>query len=380
MTKPRLLHILGDSKFGGDSVLVIAMGRAAVERGYEVDVLATHSVVQDEIRQAGLGLVDLDVVRRDIRPLWDGRGMLQLHRYLKDVPYSIVHTHGSKPGLVARFAARRAGVRGVIHTAHGFAFHEESGRAPTVFYSGIERVAARWCDRIVTVSEYHRRWALRLGIGKPDQVVAIPNGLPPERVHCSRTREAIRAELGVSDSFVVLSTGRLSEQKGIEYLIRAVPLVPDGDGALAVLLAGDGPLGPDLESLTSELGLDDRVRFLGFRRDIGDLLAAADLVVFPSLWEGLSVSLLEAMAAARPIITTRIGSNVEVTRDGEGACLIPSKDPASLADAIRTLTDDDALRDRLSRRAYDIWREHYTVEPMLEAYLSEYQALLSQAE
>ena len=131
MTPPRLLLVKGSAPFGGDCVLMLELGRAATERGFEVDVLATDPHFRDLITEQGLGLVDLDVIRREIRPLWDLRGLLRLTSYLRRTPYSIVHTHTTKPGIVGTLAARRAGIPSVIHTVHLFPFHEETGRAAT---------------------------------------------------------------------------------------------------------------------------------------------------------------------------------------------------------------------------------------------------------
>jgi glycosyltransferase involved in cell wall biosynthesis len=265
-----------------------------------------------------------------------------------------------------------------MHTVHLFPFHEETGRLVTTAYVGAERLAARWCDRIVTVSEFQRDWALRVGIGSPEQVIAIPNGVPSDRVEARRSRAEVRAELGIGDAFMILSTGRLAEQKGLEYLIRAAALLRRGMPAARIVLAGDGPLGRELAELVASLGLEDAVALLGHRSDIGDLLAASDLVVLPSLWEGLSISLLEAMAAARPVVTTSIGSNREVTNDGEAAVLVPPKDPESLAAAIRSIATDEAYRQALGMKGQQVQRERYTVSRMLDAYMGEYERLLGQ--
>lgn len=377
--RPKLLHIAGSSLFGGDSVLILEMGRAAQRAGFEVDVLATHSVFQDFIQAEGLGLVDLDVIRREIRPLWDLRGLRQLTRFLRESSYSVVHTHTSKPGVVGRLAATRAGVPVIVHTVHGFGFHEESGMLARKAYSVIERAAANWCDRIVTVSEFHRNVALGLGIADPEKILAIPNGVHPARAQSRHTRGEIRSQLGVDDEFVILSTGRLAEQKGLEYLIRALPLLSGSGRSMQVLLAGDGPLRSELEALASSLGVEDRVQFLGFRDDIGDLLSAADLVALPSLWEGMSISLLEAMAAGKAVVTTTIGSNREVTGDGYAAMLVPPKDPSSLAHAIDALMADDVRRRELGTRAGRTQSERYGMDRMLDAYLDEYERLMNRS-
>lgn len=376
MTRPRLLLVKGSAPFGGDCVLMLELGQAAREHGFDVDILATDPHFQELIRSQGLGLVDLDVIRRAIRPLWDFRGLVRLTRFLSRSPYTIVHTHTTKPGIVGALAARRAGTPAVMHTVHLFPFHEETGRIVTTAYVAAERLAARWCDRIVTVSEHQRDWALRVGVGRPDQIVSIPNGVPIDRAKPRRSRDDVRADLGLGDAFVILSTGRLAEQKGYEYLIRAAALLRDDQPAAHVVLAGGGPLRGKLEELVSSLGLEERVRLIGHRSDVGDLLAASDLVVLPSLWEGLSISLLEAMAAGKPIVTTSIGSNREVTNDGEAAVLVPPKDAASLAAAIRLLAADGHRRQELGRLAQQVQRERYSLQRMLDAYMSEYDGLL----
>jgi glycosyltransferase involved in cell wall biosynthesis len=379
MDRPALLHVVGPSKFGGDSVLVLELARAAREHGFRVDILASDPRFQELIRQEGFGLVDLDVLRREIRPVADLAALGRLTQILRRSSYDVVHTHTSKPGVIGRLAATLTGVPGVMHTVHLFGFHEESGPVATGVYSRVERAASHWCDRIVTVSEYHRDWALRLGIGTPDRVVAIPNGVPTRRASGSRPPSQVRAELGLTDELAIVSTGRLAEQKGLEYLIRAIPLLGPDRARVRVLLAGDGPLLEPLTALAGELGVLDEVRFLGFRSDVGDLLSAADLVVLPSLWEGLSISLLEALAAGRAVVTTDIGSNREVTRDGAVAFLVPPKDPSALATAIRRLVADPARREELGRLARDEQRSRYTMDRMLGSYLEEYEGLLGRS-
>jgi glycosyltransferase involved in cell wall biosynthesis len=376
---PSLLHVVGPSKFGGDSVLVLELARAAVENGFRVDVLASDPRFQDLIREQGLGLVDLDVLTREIRPVADLTALVRLTSLLRRTSYSVVHTHTSKPGVIGRLAATRTGIPAIVHTVHLFGFHEESGRLATGVYSRIERAAAHWCDRIVTVSEFQRAWALRLRIGTPEQVVAIPNGVPLQRASGVRSRADVRAELGLRDEVAVVFAGRLAEQKGVEHLIRASPLLQGDRARVRVLLAGDGPLLEPLSRLVIELGVQDVVRFLGFRSDIGDLLSAADLVVLPSLWEGLSVSLLEAMSAGKAVITTTIGSNREVTRDGAVAWLVPPKDPAALASAVRALVADPARRESLGRLARAEQSSRYTITRMVDSYLAEYEQVLSRS-
>jgi len=373
----KVLYVAGNTKFGGGVQRTASLVRMVRDLGWQADVLATDPAVQNTMRQSGAGIVDLDVIRREIRPLRDLRGAYRLYRFLRDCDYTLVHTGTSKAGFVGRFAARWARVPVVIHTAAGFAFHEESNALEVQSYAMLERLAAHWCDRIITVSESHRDWALRLGIGYRGFVKAIQSGIPQERVIPTRPTEQTRAELGLeAEEFVVLSTGRLARQKGLEHLVEAVPLVtPHMDTGIKVLLAGAGPLRAALQKQTRRLGVEKQVVFLGFRNDIAELLAASDAVVLPSLWEGLSISVLEAMAAEKPIVTTTIGSNQEVLRQGETGLLVPPKRSDRLAQAILALANDPILRRRLGAAAGEVYRERYTEERMVDQYKAEYLEL-----
>lgn len=373
----RILHIVGDSKFGGGSIMVLKLAQRAREAGYDVSVLTTDSVFQQVLKEYNIKIVDLDVIWREIRPVKDLFGLYKLYSYLRKNRYDIIHTHTSKAGFVGRIAARLAGVPIIIHTVHGFAFHEESNFIEVKLFSFLEKIAGYFCDKIVTVSEFHRKWALKLKIANEDKIVSIPNGIAKDRVIPKRKREVIREELKLSeDDFIILTTGRLAPQKGIEYLIRAVPLLISKIESFKLLIVGEGPLRDYLEDLVRELKIVQYVYFLGFRRDVGDLLNIADVVVLPSLWEGLSIALLEAMAASKPIITTSIGSNIEVLEDGVAGILVPSKNVERLAEAILKLYEDKDFRKKIALAGYNRYRDCYTEERMLDKYMELYKEMI----
>jgi glycosyltransferase involved in cell wall biosynthesis len=378
-TRPvRLLHIVGESRFGGAARIILRLGQIAQAEGWQVDILTTDPVFQQAVKQHGLGLVNLDVIRREIRPVWDLRGLVRLTRFLRSEPYHIVHTHTSKAGFVGRLAARLAGVPVIVHTAHGFAFHEESPAAVRRFYSALERLASRWCDRIVTVSEFHRTWAIELGMCSPRRIMAIPNGIP----EVVRNREVgiaeVRREMGARQGdLVILSMARLAPDKGLEYLIEAATMLPATGRPIRIVIAGDGPERDRLEQRAGRLGVTDRVVFLGFRQDVGALLAATDLVVLPSLREGLSIALLEAMAAGKPIIATSIGSQREVASRADMARLVRPADALALSQAIVSLAGDEALMASLGASARALYQSRYTENRMLQSYKRLYFDLLA---
>ena len=322
----RLLHVVGDSRFGGASRIILRLGQVAKAEGWQVDVLTTDPLFQQAVRQYGLGVVNIDVIRRRIRPLWDLAGLVRLENFLRRDPYHIVHTHTSKAGFVGRPGARLADVPVIVHTVHGFAFHERSPRSTRAFYSGLERVASRWCDQIVSVSEFHRRWALEMKICESPRILTISNGVDVAGRNPAVAPPGLRRHLGAGDGdLVILSMARLAADKGLEYLIEAAALLPSGHRRFRVVIAGDGPARAQLERLARDRGVADRVVFLGYREDGGDLLAVSDLVVLPSLREGLSMALLEAMAAGKPIVATRIGSHLELASQAEMAEIVAAR-------------------------------------------------------
>jgi glycosyltransferase involved in cell wall biosynthesis len=187
----------------------------------------------------------------------------------------------------------------------------------------------------------------------------------------------LRRQLGAQhDDLLILSMARLAADKGLEYLIEAAAMLPRTGRRFQIVIAGDGPARDRLEQLAGNLNVTDRVRFLGFRQDVGDLLAASDLVVLPSLREGLSISLLEAMAAGKPIIATSIGSQREVASHGDMAELVRPASAPALSEAILRLAGNPPLMARLGANARTVYESCYTETRMLQSYWQLYFNLL----
>jgi len=374
----KILHIVGDSKYGGASLIIEKLANAAKEQGHQVSVLATDSMFRERLADAGIEVVPLNCVWRPIRPTRDIIGLIRLKRFLASKAFDIVHTHTSKGGFVGRVAARWAGVPIIIHTVHGFAFHEASSPYALKFYSMLERLAAHCCDSIVTVSKFHCDWAQKLGISDPAKCLAIPNGIDATRVKARKSRASVRDKLAIQkDEIMCFTAGRLAKQKGLDILLHALAGIKRPH-LIRAIIAGEGPDREKLEQLRDDLHLQDTVNFVGFRKDLGDLLHASDIVVLPSLREGLSISLLEAMAAGKPVITTDIGSNLEVSRNGQLARIIRVGRTSELARAILELAADENERRRLGERGLAEFQKYYTDEAMVNAYMALYDRLVKQ--
>ena len=374
----KICHVVGDSAFGGGSRVIIALVKASLEAGAVVTVIATDPAFCRHLRKTGADVTELPCIWRSVRPVRDLRGLLRLKSHFDSAGYDVVHTHTSKAGFVGRVAARLAHVPAVLHTVHGFSFHESTPALVRSAHVALEKIAAACCDRIVTVSTFHRDWAIRLGIAAADKIVAIPNGIDGFEAVSEATRERLRSRLEVNDDdTLVLSASRLAPGKGLEHLVEVGDrLQRKGRGDVRILIAGSGDQADGLQRMIERKHCSDVVRLIGFRDDVAELLYAADVVALPSEREGLSIALLESMATGRAIVASEIATNLEAA-DGV-AVFVAYGDVDGLEAALVDLADHPGQREELGRRARARYRDRYTQQRMLVAYAELYETLIVQ--
>ncbi|GAA4236317.1 glycosyltransferase family 4 protein [Actinomadura meridiana] len=302
---------------------------------------------------AGMEIVQVGPLVPQISPRDDLTALRTLTRVLAEGRYDVVHTHSSKGGFIGRLAAARAGVPRIVHSWHGFPFNEFQSWARRRVYIGLERIAAKHTDAFLAVGTATATSALRLGFATPERVrlswpavdVDAYAAAPGSR---ARARRGLDLPLGVK---VVGSIGRLTYMKGPEIFAKAIARLPDDVFGLWV---GGGPMTDDMRKLTAKLGIGERMRWLGHRDDVGDLLPAFDLFAMPTRTEGLPCVLVEAIGAGVPLIATAVSSNADLVLAGETGLLVRPEDPDGLATAISALLDDPAAAARMAARA----REH----------------------
>jgi glycosyltransferase involved in cell wall biosynthesis len=293
----------------------------------------------------------------------------QFARLLRVERPAIVHAHLSWP-LACRYellGAILASVPGIIATEH--LFSDVPWRRSRL----IQRLMCTRVDRYIAVSEDLAR-QLRERLRFPARKVSvIHNGIPLARY--SRQADAsLRAALaGPGERSLVMTVARLAEQKGQSLLFAALQSLPN---TFAVLV-GDGPDRAQLERQACELGLQERVKFLGQRADIPELLACCDVAVLPSRFEGLPLAALEAMAAGKPVVATNVGGTSEAIQDGETGLLVPPGDPIALANAIRAVLGNPALAQRLATAAQARVAQRFSVEVMAEQVTNLYDQVLA---
>lgn len=373
----RICHVVGDSAFGGGSQIILSLVRASLNAGFSVSVIATDPVFCRHLCEAGADIVELDCIWRSVRPLRDLRGLVHLKKHFDTTGYNLVHTHTSKAGFVGRVAARLARVPVVVHTVHGFSFHEATPWPLRTLHVAMEKVASYCCDMVVTVSAFHRDWAINLRITSSDKIIAIPNGVHEAECVDDETRAGVRSELGVqAGQILVLSASRLARGKGLEHLVEVGRRMHvRGRSDIRIIIAGTGEIEAELQEMVGRYSCGEVVELIGFRRDVGQLLGAADIVVLPSEREGLSVALLETLAAGRAVIVSSIGSNLEAAEDV--AVFIAYGDIDGLEAALVDLVDFPERRAELGHKARARYEERYTERGMIHDYMALYRTLLS---
>jgi glycosyltransferase involved in cell wall biosynthesis len=297
-------------------------------------------------------VVTIPTLVRSIDPFQEVQALRALRRLFRAGRPDIVHTHGSKAGFLGRLAARRQRVPAVIHTVHGWSFHDYMPRRNRALFAGVERLAARWTDRIVTVSELDRDKGLAARIGSPDQYAVIHelNDLEPF-LSADDAPAASRARLGLPpDAPVIGTVGRLSEQKDPTTFVHAAAAVVAEVPEARFVMVGHGPLRRPVERLVTDLGLRDRFLFTGVRPDVPAILRSFDVFLLTSLWEGMPLVIPQAMACRVPVVASTADGNRELIRDGDNGLLAPPRSTDQLTRGVLRLLRDRDLRNRIVER------------------------------
>ncbi|MCJ7546687.1 MAG: glycosyltransferase family 4 protein, partial [Deltaproteobacteria bacterium] len=285
----------------------------------------------------------LSFLRREISPVRDLFAFFQIIALIRTERPTILHTHTTKAGVLGRIAGGMTGTR-VIHTPHGHLFYGYFGKGKERFYVVIERLAARFCERIITISEDERSEYLRRGIGDKKKVVTIYNGIDIGRFPGDGMR--VRKALGIAQHVPLVGfVGRLEEVKGPHLFIDAAMKIGKVYPQAHFLMAGDGPLKDELRKKGRGVTY---LHILGFREDIADCIAALDILLIPSLNDGFNLVAVEAMASSKPIVATSVGGLPEVI--GNGGILIKSGDTTRMAKEAIKLLNSPGLRTEIGAR------------------------------
>ncbi len=380
----RVLRIIARLNAGGPAHHVGILSGRLDPAHYETLLLAGHvgpgeASLAEIAQRNGAQLRFVNSLGPELEPLRDARALAELVGVMRRFKPHIIHTHTAKAGIVGRAAACAAcGKRSVIvHTYHGHVLEGYFGPIRAGVYRTLERAAARSTDCLIGVSQTTVDDLVRLRIAPRPRFRVIPLGLDlqPFLELSGGEGSGLRDQLGVREGVLATFVGRLVPIKRVDVLLRGVAHAHSLGAAVHLAVVGDGPLRGHLETLARELEISAAVSFLGYRRDLTTIAAAADLGVLASDNEGTPVSLIELAAAANPVVATDVGGVSEVAPPGTGL-LAPRGDFASLGEAIARLAGDAGERSAMGLRGRDHVAARYSAERLVADIDDLYRELL----
>jgi glycosyltransferase involved in cell wall biosynthesis len=355
-TRFEQLLVVGTENPGEGSMLDYALSRGV-----------KPFIIPEIVNEFNLTPKDLQALAKLCRLIWQER------------PH-IVHTHTARAGLLGRLAGRLAGVPIVVHTYHGHVLHGYFSPVKTWLMRSMEHTLARMTDQIITVSERVKRELVSYAVAPPAKIAVIPLGFDLKPfLRCQDQRGQFRHELSVSDGARLVSiVGRIFPIKNHRLFLDAAALVAAREPSVLFVIVGDGVLRWEMEDHARELRIADRVIFTGWRRDLPRIYADTSILVVSSNNEGTAVSAIEAMAAGRPVVATRVGGLPDLITEGETGLLVPPGDPDGLASAVLRLLQDPGTACRMGQSARAMVQERFSVRRLVVDMENLYHQLLAQ--
>jgi glycosyltransferase involved in cell wall biosynthesis len=361
----RILMLITRSELGGGQTHVADLLRglrddfdlhlATGETGYLTEVAA----------ELGVRTHILPSLQQPVDPLKDLAALRECILLIRQIKPDLVHAHTSKAGFMGRAAAKRVGIPSVF-TAHTWCFAEGTSPKWKLWGTPLERLAGGWCGRIINVSDANRELALSHGIARPSKHVTIHNGIADSPLR------ALPGE-GVATPRIIM-LARFAPQKAHSLLIESIR----GTGKLPfeLVFVGDGPTRSSVEAQVAAAGLTDRVKFLGQRLDVPELLASAHIFALFTHWEGFPISILEAMRAGLPPVVSDVGG-VREAIDKSCGRIVAAGDVAAFRVALEDLLASPELRRRLGAAARARYERNYTVDVMLDKTVAVYRGIVA---
>jgi glycosyltransferase involved in cell wall biosynthesis len=382
----KVLRVITRLNIGGPAIHAILLTSALDDGAQFRSTLVAGATAPHEgdmldlARARDVEPVSLPALGREISPLDDLVALARLVQIVRHVQPDVVHTHMAKAGTVGRLAARICGVPLIVHTYHGHIFHSYFGPARTRVFLAIERALGLATHRIVVVGDGQRDEIASYGVAPLTKIESIRLGLELSPfLRADTARGALRRELGIKAGTPLVGiVARLVPIKAHEVFLEAAVRIRAALPAVRFLVVGDGQRRQELETLAHRLGLADSLTFLGWRRDMAGVYADLDVVALTSLNEGSPVALIEALAAARPVVSTAVGGVPEVVIHGETGLTVGVSDASALADAVVALLRDPSLAARLGaagrRHVYPRYDSSRLVNDVRNLYLRELAA------
>ena len=377
MQRINLLYVITKLELGGAQKQLLTLIRHLDKKRFHLFLFTAKDglLLPEALSVSGLTIKKSRCLERPINPLKDILALIEIYRFIKKNNIEIVHTHSSKAGILGRLAARLAKVKIIIHTVHGWSFNDYQPRVERLFFIWLERLSARFSDKLVVASNYDRQKGLDNHIGKENKYSLIRYGV--DYTEFNIKDQNIREELGINpNDLVVGMIACFKPQKSPQNFIRLAFLVKKFSPHIKFLLVGDGILRRSIEKLIEKLNLKNYVILTSWRRDIPRILSAIDVFVLTSLWEGLPITVLEAMASSKPVISTHTGGVSEVIVEGKSGFLVTPRDINRMSERLAVLIKDENLRRQIGQNARAGLDSNFTLTNMISKTKNLYEELM----
>lgn len=380
-----ICHVITRLIVGGAQENTLLSCEGLRQREHEVTLISGPTTgpegsLVDRARGGGYRYIEVPELIRAVNPWIDARAQRELRRIFAQLRPDVVHTHSSKAGILGRFAAYDARVRGIVHTIHGMSFNRTQGWPIRTLYRWLEWAAARRCDAIVTVADAMIDQSVAAGIAPRRKFVTIYSGMSIEPFTPTRyDRAATRRSWGVADDAIVVGTiARLFRRKGYEPLLDVMDRAARRDERLRFVWVGDGAQRAEYESELVRRGLRDRTTLTGLvpPEAIPRLIAGFDLLAHTSEWEGLPRAVVQALLMRVPAVAFDIDGTPEVVRDGQTGRLIPLGDTTAFADALCTLAADAETRRLMGAAGRELCLNRFDADRMVDQLEALYRRIV----
>jgi glycosyltransferase involved in cell wall biosynthesis len=364
MPEKHILYLITRAEAGGAQSHVLELITGLRERFRVSLASGEQDFLMHAARDLGIDHHFLPALQRKLSPRRDIAAYCQIRDLLRNLKPDLLHCHSSKAGILGRLAAHRLGIKSVF-TAHGWAFAEGTPTSRKLLAVTPEWMAARWCDRIITVSEADRALANRYHVANSDKLTVIHNGIS------DIDTELISKPCNGTPRLIMVA--RFAPPKQQAILLQVVAGI---DEDLQLILVGDGPQLAEAQHLAKQLGISDRVEFTGRCSTVAQQLSRADLFILLSDWEGFPISVLEAMRAGLPVIASNVGGIREAVSDNLNGRLLSDNDESTVRSTLIELLRDPQKRIDMGKRSREAYLGNFTASAMLDRTASLYDEIL----
>ncbi len=381
----KIAHVITRLIIGGAQENTVLTCAGLRDRGHDVTLIAgpetgPEGSLWPQAEASSTHTIKLDPMRRSVKPLLDYKCAKAFEAIFRREKYDIIHTHSSKAGIVARYAAHRVGHAKVVHTIHGMSFNRTQSKLVQRVYAMSERRAARWTDAFVSVADAMTEQAVAANIAPRDRFTTIRSGIETELFQRDeQSRSQVRQVWNAFEDHVVVGTvARLFTNKGYEYILKAMPAIVRACPNVRFVWIGDGANRKQYENELARMGLTDRVIFTGLVEpdEVARLMNGMDVLIHASQWEGLPRVLVQASLMEVPCVSFDNDGAPEAIGDGRTGWLAPLGDHAILGERIVQLCRDPAMREAMGTAAREHCAKRFDVDLMVQEIASLYDNLV----